>query len=457
MPMRTTSFGILFGVLLLAGCNDDAPCTIGESEGCSDGLVCEAFPGDEPRCTTPLVLEGQVFDAQSGEAIEGARVVALDANGGARSGVAFTDLDGRYTLSVSIPRGEDGAPTSEAITLRVDAGDYQTFPKPPREALPIDLNAASEEESRWLVMNATTDVALLPLDVGGLGAVAGRVEHAQPGGVLVVATQGDRAVSTSITAADGSFTLFNVAAGSTTVAGYRAGLYAAPVSVEQTAEGVQGVVLSGTSEGLATVSGSVNIVNAPGGSRTSVILVAEATFDEGTARGESPAGLRAAPVSGAFTIEAVPPGRYAVLAAFENDQLVRDPDEGIAGTEIVRIEVAGANVELAESFKVTEALAVLSPGADGLEVVGEVPELVWAQDSSEDGYYLYLYDAFGELVHEDLDIGPGSGSDPVRYDLAGAGVTLEPGMIYQFRAWSHGRGSPLSATEDLRGVFQYQP
>src|SRR5690606_15774129 len=209
--------------------------------------------------------------------------------------------------------------------------------------------------------------------------------------------------------------------------GYRAGLYAAPVSVEQTAGGVSGVVLAATSDGLVSVSGSVNIVDAPGGARTSVILVVASTFDESVARGETPSGLRAAPVSGGFTIEDVPPGRYAVLAAFENDDLVRDPDEGIAGTDIVFIDVGSSAVNIAESFKVTEALAVISPGAEGLEEVAEVPELVWAQDSSEDGYHLRVYDAFGTLVHEDLTIGPGSGSQPIRYDLAGAGVTLEPG------------------------------
>src|SRR5690606_41929334 len=99
--------------------------------------------------------------------------------------------------------------------------------------------------------------------------------------------------------------------------------------------------------------------------------------------------------------------------------------------------------------KVTGALGVVSPGAEGLEVVTEVPELVFEQDSSEDGYHLRVYDAFGDLVHEDLDIGPGSGSAPIRYDLAGAGVELEPGMTYQYRAWRDGRGSVIRAKHDL--------
>lgn len=452
-----SSFALLATTVLASACGGDAACTIGSAEGCGEGLVCEAFPGDEARCVTPLFLEGRVFDLATDAPIADARVVALDANGGARSGVAFTDAEGLYSLQVSIPRNADGEPQAEAVTLRVDADDYQTFPKPPREALPIDLSTAVEEETGWTVANATTDVGLIALESSGNGRIEGVVQAEDPGGVLVVAEQGDTAVSTSITGSDGSFVLFNVPPGATTVTGYRAGLYAPPVSVDQTADGVTGVVLTGSSGGLVTVNGSVNIVNAPGGSSTSVILVVASTFEPTTARGEAPSGLRVAPVSNAFSIENVPPGRYAVLAAFENDELVRDPDMGIAGTDIVFIDVSDATVDIADSFKVTEALAVVSPGADGLEEVTTVPELVWAQDSSEDGYYLHVYDAFGNLVHEDLTIGPGDGSAPITYDLAGAGVTLEAGMIYQFRAWSHGRGSPISATEDLRGVFLFAP
>ncbi len=449
-------FTLLLASFSLAACNNNSTCTLGTSDGCGDGQVCEAFPGDELRCTSPLFVEGRVLDAVSGAGIADARVVALDANGGARSGVAFSDADGHYSLQVSIPRDADGNPQSEAVTLRADADDYQSFPKAPREALPIDLGAATQGSTGYTVMNATTDVALLPLASGGSGRISGVVQADAPGGVLVVAEQGGVAVSTSITGSDGNFTLFNVPPGSTTVTGYRADLYAPAVSVDQTADGVTGVVLAASGDQLATVSGSVNIVNAPGGSSTSVILVVESTFAEATARGEAPAGLRAAPVSGAFSIAGVPPGRYVVLAAFENDGLVRDPDEGIAGTEIVHIEVTGSDQTIGTSFKVTGALAVVSPGADGLEVVSQVPTLSWEQDSSEDGYELRVYDAFGNMVYEDTSLPPGSGSAPIEYDLSGH-VDLMPGMIYLFRAWSFARGSRLSSTEDLRGVFQYQP
>lgn len=36
------------------------------------------------------------------------------------------------------------------------------------------------------------------------------------------------------------------------------------------------------------------------------------------------------------------------------------------------------------------------------------------------------------------------------------GPALEAGMIYQFRATSIKDGTPISQTEDLKGVFEYR-
>src|SRR5690606_36947670 len=116
-----------------------------------------------------------------------------------------------------------------------------------------------------------------------------------------------------------------------------------------------------------TVNGQVQIVDGNGFMATSVILVVEDTFDENAARGSVPRGLRApetGPVSveGAFTILGVPEGRYVVLAAYENDGLVRDPDTNIAGTGFVRIEVtAGEGTHTRRAaFTDTRAIASLS-------------------------------------------------------------------------------------------------
>ena len=127
----------------------------------------------------------------------------------------------------------------------------------------------------------------------------------------------------------------------------------------------------------------------------------ESTFiqSEAIARGVAPAGLARVMSVEPSRLRACRPGEYAVLAAFENDELVRDPDEGISGTDVVHIEVTGDEPEVAlpQGFKVTEALAVVSPGADGLTVIAgdQAPTFEWADDSSEDGYELRVFDSFG--------------------------------------------------------------
>lgn len=453
-----------------AGCGDDdgntTACTVGTATGCMAGLVCEQVTGGSPTCFAPIEIHGRVLDIGTSAGIGGATIVALDVNGGARSPVALSAPDGTYELPIPVERDATGAPAHDSVTLRVDASGYQTFPTAPRTALPIDLSSAAPEAAgARVVMNAATDVGLLPLPAGGgRGIIRGEVDFTEPGGVLIVATQGTTAVSSAVSDTDGAFTLFNVPAGETTVNGYRSGIRVDPDMVTATAGEVSGIVLVGHGDGLGTVSGSVNIVNPGMGSSTSVILVVESTFVATAARGEAPAGLRAAPVSGAFSIPDVPPGRYVVLAAFENDFLVRDPDTSIGGTTIQHIEVpaGGGPVTLAESFKVTGSLDIVSPGAMGVEAISTMsPMFVWRDDSSEDGYEVRVFDAFGTMVHENTMVPSVSGGSNVTYTWTGA--TLQSGMIYQFRALSFrnrgggGGRTYISATEDLKGVFQYVP
>jgi hypothetical protein len=146
-----------------------------------------------------------------------------------------------------------------------------------------------------------------------------------------------------------------------------------------------------------------------------------------------------------------------VLAAFENDDLVRDPDESIGGTQIVHIEVPDSNmgntITISTGFKVTEALAVVSPGKDAPEqVTSPTPTFIWADDSSEKAYEVIVRDAYGELIWSD-EIDGVSGSATVEHIYAGP--ALEEGMYYQFKATSKNEsgGDSLSTTEDLRGVF----
>jgi hypothetical protein len=452
---KLSGFGIFLLLMpLVTACGDDDPpddsnaeCSTTTGEGCEGGAVCEEVEGEKARCFAPLTVSGRVFDLSNDAGIEGARVVARDANGAARSSVAITDAEGHYALRVPAKRSSGGAVAAQSVTLRADAAGFLTFPLAPRVALPVELAEATGDPPE--ITSALTDVGLIPLPDAARGTLSGRVLADSPGGTLVVAGS-----ATGVADSDGDYAVFNVPAGAATVEGYLTGVNLAPRDVTVVAdEEESGVDLAVVSDATATVSGTVQIVNAPGGSETSVILVVESTFVETMARGEAPPGFRAADVSGAWSIEGVPDGRYVALAAFENDGLVRDPDTSIGGTEIVHFDVNGADVSL-EGFKVTGALAVVTPGATEPEVVSGAFDLSWEDDSSEDTYDLTVFDALGALTWQQSGIVGPNGNNPVVVPYAGP--ALAPGMFYQFRAVSIKDGVPISATEDLKGVFTSQ-
>jgi len=445
LPVFLTSSASLWG----CGSSDEKPppaqaCSVTEQTGCGEGLVCEKVEGGEPGCFAPVTIAGKVVSAlDPEEPIAGAHVVARDADGAAVSSVAVTDENGAYSLRVPAPRDANGHPLSQHYTLRADAAGWETFPSGLRVALPIDVKEATG--SPLAVSNATTTIGLNPL-VGDFGALTGVVRADRPGGTLVVAGS-----SSAIADATGAFTLFNLPPGSYEVRGYAKGLQlaSAQASVEKDAL-TEGVDLLVSDAPLGSVEGSVSIVDAPGGAKTSVLLAVEETFNEGLGRGEVPLGLRAEMISGQFAIDGVPDGNYVVLAAFENDGLVRDPDTSIGNTATLRVSVKGATIS-AGNFKVTEALEVISPGAETAEVVKGTPTFTWKDDSNEDAYVVEVFDSFGEKVWEDADVPSVQGQAKVSVEYAGPPLTK--GSYYQFRATSMKKGTPQSRTEDLRGVF----
>jgi hypothetical protein len=458
------------------GIAEGGACDPAKSE-CAGGLECAELQAGGHACYAPVMVTGKVFDAQTSAAIEGANVIALDAQGTAITDVGVSDASGNYTLDLPVPREADGAPVADMIfTLRASGSGYQTFPSGLRTALPIKTSEAKAAETPkgWTVQTTLTDVALLalPKEQQGLPSIAGSVvaDAEKVGGVLVVAEDANGKGISAISDKSGAYTIFNVPDGTYSVHGYAAGLQLTPAPATMAGKALTGIDLDESKDALGKVTGSVSIVNAPGGSMTSVVLVVASTFSDTFVRGEVPRGLRSplsgAPnVTGAFTIDDVPAGKYVVLAAFENDGLVRDPDPNIAGTQIVTIDVPspGNTVALPSTFKITEALEVFSPGADDPEPVTSAPMLSWADDSSEDFYTVVVYDAYGNRVWCLSEQDAGCDGPNIPSQSGGAMVSvpyggpMDPGMYYQFRATSWrapgGKPGPISTTEDLRGVF----
>ncbi|MCK6589138.1 MAG: carboxypeptidase-like regulatory domain-containing protein [Polyangiaceae bacterium] len=457
MRRFSASLTVTMGVLVLGaaapGCGDDeelpTECNLAAQTGCAEGFVCEEVEGGKPTCFQPVTFQGKVFDALTTKPVAGARVVARDANDAVVTSVAISGADGTYKLWVPTKRDAKGAVlTTGQYTLRADAKAYATFPKAPRVGIPISI--ADAAGSPPVVKSAATDIALLPLaDATGLGTISGKVVAKNPGGTLVVANG-----ATGVADFAGNYVVFNVPAGMTEVRGYAAGINVDPKTANVTADAeTKGVDLVDNGKPTATISGSISIVNGGEGTVTSIVLAVEETFEATTTRGEVPKGLRVGNITNNWSIPGVPDGKYVVLAAFENDDFVRDPDTSIGGTEIVHIEVAGADQALSQSFKVTGALDVIAPGAEMVDVVTGTPKFEWEDDSSEDAYNVKLFNGLGDLVWEkegNFDPG-GSANAFVDYD----GDPLTPGMLYQFRATSIKDGVPISSTEDLKGVFVY--
>jgi hypothetical protein len=457
--MRSTTPMCALGLLVgLVGCGDNNACDPVANTGCDTGLTCELVTNGNPACFHPLYLRGDVFDLANNNPVAGARVVALDVNSAPRSSVAITDASGNYQLQVAAERNSDGVPVDADVTLRVDARSYQTFPAGVRQAIPISLDTAVARDSEYEVKSALTRVGLIALPAGsGTASLSGQVEVPKSrNGVLVVAETANTPGNgfTGIADTDGNYAIFNLPAATFNVNAYARGSNYTPGSIALAA-GQEGKLDLKLSDAAASdVSG--NIILVEGSPPTSVILVVASTFNQVLQRGESPPGVRApdpgiAPnIGGPWTITGVPAGRYAVLAAFENDGAVRD-QSGIGGTALVFIDVAAGTPLNAGEFKVTKAITLYGPGPDAPEAVTGNPTLSWEKDPSAKDYHIQVFNALGDVVMDHHTY------DGAIISLPYSGTPLTSGMYYQLRVTSFDDATPtpfpISNTEDLRGVF----
>jgi hypothetical protein len=406
-----------------------------------------------------VLVQGHVFDLATNGGIAKAQVLATDENG-APVGVPVTSGDdGSYSMRVPTTRSSTrGELVDQKVLLRSQAKDFVPFPSGARVSLPVSIAQATRKDDAapWVLSTSLTELGLSMVEASeqGLPTVSGTVEDVSGSAVLVVLEQGAARGRSTLAAPDGTFSFFNVPAGDASISAYRRNQNYSPANVTVSSADITGVKVTKSPVAPASLSGSVQLVAGANGDGTSVVLAVESTFIEALGRGEVPPGLRApqtgAPtITGAWSITGIPDGKYVVLAAFENDGNVRDPDPGIAGTDIVHITVSGGTLTGASDpqFKVTGAVGLVAPGADGLDETTATPTFTWKKYSNADAYTLKVFDALGNLTWT-LEIPSGQ---TVTADYAGPALTV--GQTYQWRLTANRNGAPTSLTEELRGLF----
>ncbi|MBF5045599.1 carboxypeptidase regulatory-like domain-containing protein [Aggregicoccus sp. 17bor-14] len=476
--MKRSLLPLLGAAALLAACGSDDPnCDPTDPKACDAALVCEQVSGLEAgkdfRCLAPVQVQGRVFDLASNAAVPNALVAAVDVNGAPVGTQTTTGADGSYTLRIPALRSDEaGTPVNQRISLRAAARDFAPFPSGLRVALPFDTSVAArpdaqDAQSPFVIHADVTDVGLvgLPQDQRGRPSISGHVDVGDTHGVLVVAEAGDALDQghSGIADASGSFTLFNVPAGDYSVKAFGRGANWTPASVTVATADVANVQLQRSQTAPATLTGAVSFVGPGAGPATSVVMVVASTFDPVSGRGEVPPGLRAPEpgvvpnVTSAFTITGVPDGRYAVLAAFENDNNVRDPNPGTAGTDVQFVTVTNGQIAVAPStFKVTSAITLVGPGAgEAVDAVGATPTFSWQAYPQTATYDVIVFDTLGNTVWEKTGLtAVTSGANSLVY----AGPALTAGSLYQWRVTARRNGGdPISRSEDLKGLFRVQP
>jgi len=461
-------------VVLVSACGGDpkVACDPVARTGCGDGQVCETVQGGAPACFAPVVVRGTVADLSSAALLNGARVVALDPNRAPLSTVAVTanngTTDGAYELTVPATRDAAGKPVQATITLRADKQAYLTFPGGVRTALPIDLSGATLGAGRWVASGALTALKLTPFPAAGTASLHGSVAKAPSGaGTLVVAEPASGGAGlTGVADGAGNYAIFNLAPGTAyVVSAYTKGANYTPVTTAALTAGDNAVATLALASGAGAPLAGGLIFNNGASTDIQVTLVVQSTYNSTLDRGESPPGLTVQGSASGYSFAGVPDGQYVVLAAFGLDGDVRDLS-GVGGTAAPQVTIQGGAVVVSPAaFKTVPAVDLLtiggtSVGATPVVLTGAAPPtptFVWqpgSVDASATNYRVDVFDSFGI---SQFSVTVPNTTTSVTYGVGAPASALQAGMYYQLRISALKTLTQLSQTEDVAGVFTWQP
>ena len=437
---KTTRLIILFLALLVA---------LGLS-GCGGGGGSSAPPTGALNIT---IVDGTTANPQEG--IADARVILLDVESEPVQ-TYVTDNTGIVSQS-KLPIGD--------YQLKISAQGYNSSPPPRVPPLPVKVKQGE---------TTTATIELFPIDNNlVVGAISGTVSSGgnPVAGALVIA-MGAGVSYTTISAANGSYVLYNVVEGNVDVTAYIKGLNfptlsAVTVTADTTTTN-QNLVASGVANG--TISGNIQFVAGGTAQATDITLIDRETR-------EVIPGLRVyTDANNNYTMSGLPNGDFEIIASMLNDGNVIDPDEAVTQGDPLVTVTDGVVDPSTRSFKITGAVVMDTPSTPANNVVPELtatPTFTWHSESSyssASGFAIEVINESGDAVW-----GGFGGLDPVEgvptvtvsggtYTIPYAGPALQPGRYYQLRIYAmkddndailYPNGYKLiSVTENLDGVFK---
>lgn len=415
-------------------------------------VLISACSNDDPKPSTGT-LSGQVTDIATGAALGDVNVIVFNADDNSPTGSTLTTgSDGNYSAKLSPGN----------YFLKFYKQGYEAIPPAGIEAVALTVTKGGTTEQ---------SVQMTPSAVTNAGFISGQVStSAGIGGVLVVAEQlANNLAYSTVSAKDGSYTIFNVPAGTYTVRAYVAGFSSssADASVTSNME-TSDIDISLTSGASGKLSGTVRNL-ATGNKDVDVSLVHPITK-------ESIPGLTTTSVAQAYTINNIPDGTYIARATFKNDERVMDPDRIAKFGEPV-VEFTGNNT-LELTFDITDAVLLSSPTNESssntpVEISSATPIFTWTPYSSTSDYVIEVIDAStGAVVWGGFDK---SGALPVKNIIIPSSQTsiafnsdgnasisaLVPGRIYRWRIFASKNDQNsttgwtlISASEDQMGLIK---
>lgn len=434
MRMNVFKFLIVIFSIVLIGCP-------GEDGG-----------GNDPIITTGTLI-GVVTDSETGDPLEGVRIVIFNANTNSPVGSALTtDINGSY--SQVLQQG--------TYLLKLSAQGYDDIPV--KNISPLPVTVVREQ-------TVTYSVEMTPSSVANSGFISGNVRSdGNPvAGVLIVATDGVNGFS-SVTDTNGDYAIFNVPTGDYAVKGWRAGFNSNEDNVTVVADTeTPNVDLSLSDNASGTVDGQITFLS------TQNIEVDVALTHPDTR--ETIPGLTTFTTDFNYTINNVPDGTHLARATFANDDKVMDPDWILKFGEPF-VTVASDMVQ--RDFSVTGAVLLDAPtnpatNTQPLEITTTTPTFTWQPFPSANDYVVEVINSNGTVIwggfNQDFTVRnviiPSSQVDTNNMVFAdfnfdgNATEPLEVGKIYRWRVFASKDDNQealgwklISVSEDQMGIIK---